>query len=252
VGLTISKVNWFSTYHSHHRVAEHFQQNRIFLLGDAGHIHSPVGGQGMNTGIGDAVNLSWKIASVLKKQASIALLDTYEPERIAFARRLIKTTDTAFQLVTHTGWIGKCVRNGFFPIIFPLLTRFTFFKKILFKTVSQIKINYRHSRLSAGKAGKIQGGDRLPWVHCDEFDNFKPLTSLNWQIHIYGKATDAFKKSISSLGIDLHEFSWNVVAAEAGLKENAVYLIRPDGYVAYANILQKSEGMAIYEQFIYN
>ena len=63
--LTIAKVNWFSTYRVHHRVAHSFREGRAFLLGDAAHIHSPVGGQGMNTGIGDAVNLAWKLAAVL-------------------------------------------------------------------------------------------------------------------------------------------------------------------------------------------
>ena len=65
--LRIEKVNWFSTYRVHHRVANRFRDRRVFLLGDAAHIHSPVGGQGMNTGIGDAVNLAWKIAEVVKR-----------------------------------------------------------------------------------------------------------------------------------------------------------------------------------------
>ncbi len=80
----IDKVNWFSTYHVHHRVAERFRSGRAFLLGDAAHIHSPVGGQGMNTGIGDAVNLAWKLAAVVNGGATGALLDSYEPERIRF------------------------------------------------------------------------------------------------------------------------------------------------------------------------
>src|SRR6185503_12732571 len=65
--IQVKKVNWFSTYRVHHRVAEHFRKGRVFLAGDAGHIHSPAGGQGMNTGVGDAVNLAWKLAAVLKK-----------------------------------------------------------------------------------------------------------------------------------------------------------------------------------------
>lgn len=217
--LAISKVNWFSTYHSHHRVANHFKSGRVFLLGDSGHIHSPVGGQGMNTGIGDAINLSWKIASVLKKRSSPTLLETYEPERIAFAQRLIKTTDKAFQAITNTGLIGKLVRNVFFPFIFPCLAHFTLFRKYLFKMISQIKINYHHSALSRGKAGGIQGGDRLPWVHGEGLDNFASLSALDWQIHIYGKATDAFVQGITALGLKLHEFPWNKSAALAGLKK---------------------------------
>jgi 2-polyprenyl-6-methoxyphenol hydroxylase-like FAD-dependent oxidoreductase len=80
--IKVERVNWFSTYHVHHRVAEHFREGRAFLLGDAAHIHSPVGGQGMNTGIGDAVNLAWKLAAVLQGRADPSLLDSYEPERI--------------------------------------------------------------------------------------------------------------------------------------------------------------------------
>ncbi len=86
--VDVQKVNWFSTYHVHHRVAEHFRKGRAFLLGDAAHIHSPAGGQGMNTGIGDAINLAWKLAAVLRGHAPDRLLGSYEAERIGFARRL--------------------------------------------------------------------------------------------------------------------------------------------------------------------
>jgi 2-polyprenyl-6-methoxyphenol hydroxylase-like FAD-dependent oxidoreductase len=93
--ITVARVNWFSTYRVHHRVADHFRKGRAFLLGDAAHIHSPLGRQGMNTGIGDAVNLAWKLAAVLQSRAGSPLLDSYEPERIAFAQRLVATTDEA-------------------------------------------------------------------------------------------------------------------------------------------------------------
>lgn len=84
--VSIAELNWFSTYRVHHRVAERFRTGRAFLVGDAGHIHSPVGGQGMNTGIGDAMNLGWKLAHVIQGRTHPSLLDTYEPERIGFAR----------------------------------------------------------------------------------------------------------------------------------------------------------------------
>ena len=96
-------MNWFSTYHVHDRVTDHFRGGRAFLLGDAAHIHSPVGGQGMNTGIGDAINLAWKLAAVAGGRAPDSLLDTYEAERIGFARRLVATTDRAFSFVTAEG-----------------------------------------------------------------------------------------------------------------------------------------------------
>src|SRR5262249_40009573 len=101
--LTIAKVNWFSTYRVHHRVAARFREGPAFLLGDAAHVHSRVGGQGSNTGIGDAVNLAWKLAAVLNGGARDSLLATYELERIGFARRLVATTDRAFTLVTRQG-----------------------------------------------------------------------------------------------------------------------------------------------------
>ena len=76
--VQIKKVNWFSTYHVHYRVTQHFRKGRAFLLGDAAHVHSPAGGQGMNTGIGDAINLAWKLAAVLAGRAPDELLDSYE------------------------------------------------------------------------------------------------------------------------------------------------------------------------------
>ena len=159
-------MNWFSTYRVHHRVAAQFREGRAFLLGDAAHIHSPVGGQGMNTGIGDAVNLAWKLAAVLNGGAE-GLLATYEPERIRFARRLVATTDRAFTVVTKQGGLARWVRTRLVPLIIPLLFRLASVRRFLFRTVSQIGVNYRHSPLSAGAAGAIRGGDRLPWVETE-------------------------------------------------------------------------------------
>ncbi len=113
--LQVAKVNWFSTYRVHHRVADHFRKGRSFLLGDAAHIHSPAGGQGMNTGIGDAINLAWKLKAVLDAKAPDSLLDSYESERIGFARRLVATTDQAFSLVTAEGGFADFVRLWIAP-----------------------------------------------------------------------------------------------------------------------------------------
>ena len=189
--IDVERVNWFSTYRVHHRVADHFRKGRAFLLGDAAHIHSPVGGQGMNTGIGDAVNLAWKLAAVLHGRASAAMLDSYEPERIAFARRLVATTDRAFTGVTSRGAIARLVRLHIVPLLVPLLFRFNAVRRFMFRTVSQTAVNYRGSSLSEGRAGEVHGGDRLPWVETNAnggHDNFAPLTSLDWQVHVYGDA----------------------------------------------------------------
>ena len=234
--LRIVKLNWFSTYRVHHRVANHFRGGRAFLLGDAGHIHSPVGGQGMNTGIGDAVNLAWKLAAVLKEGAPENLLDTYEPERIAFARRLVATTDRLFILATSRGVIARFVRTRLVPLVVPLLFRLPPFRRFMFETLAQFGINYRTSWLSVGTAGGVRGGDRLPWVQLGTGeDNFAPLTSLQWQVHVYGEARPGVAEACAELQLSLHLFAWQPGMRQAGLQSGAVYLIRPDGYVALAD-----------------
>ena len=162
--IEVDRVHWFSTYRVHHRVADEFRRGRAFLLGDAAHIHSPVGGQGMNTGIGDAVNLAWKLAAVLRNRAEASVLDTYEPERIAFARRLVATTDRAFAAVTSDDWLSRRLRLNVVPLLLPLAFRFRITRRFMFRTVSQTAVNYRGSSISEGRAGAVHGGDRLPWV----------------------------------------------------------------------------------------
>jgi 2-polyprenyl-6-methoxyphenol hydroxylase-like FAD-dependent oxidoreductase len=234
--LRIGKVNWFSTYRVHHRVAHRFREGRMFLLGDAAHIHSPVGGQGMNTGIGDAVNLAWKLAAVLKEGAADNLLATYEPERIAFARRLVATTDRVFTLVTKRGFVARFVRTRLVPLLVPLLFRLPPLRHFLFQTLSQIGVNYRNSLLSVGMAGTVRGGDRLPWVETGPGqDNFAPLASLKWQVHVYGRPQRGVAETCAELQLPLHLFAWQPAMRQAGLQSAALYLLRPDGYVALAD-----------------
>jgi 2-polyprenyl-6-methoxyphenol hydroxylase-like FAD-dependent oxidoreductase len=242
--LDVRTVNWFSTYRVHHRVAEHFRAGRAFLLGDAAHIHSPVGAQGMNTGIGDAVNLAWKLASVLDGTASETLLDTYEPERRAFALGLVRTTDRVFTIASRPGAFAAFVRTAVIPIVVPFLMRLGPFRRWMFRTVSQLGLQYRNSRLSEGEAGAVRGGDRLPWV--PGLDNFAPLASLAWQAHAYGDALPDLLEGCAMLGVPLHVFAWTPEAARAGLAENALYLIRPDGYVALADPKPEPRRLAEY------
>jgi 2-polyprenyl-6-methoxyphenol hydroxylase-like FAD-dependent oxidoreductase len=235
--IDVERVNWFSTYRVHHRVADHFGRGRAFLLGDAAHIHSPVGGQGMNTGIGDAVNLAWKLAAALRGRADASILDSYEPERIAFARRLVATTDRAFTGVTSHGAIARLVRLHIVPLVIPPLFKLSQVRRFMFLTVSQTRVNYRGSSLSEGCAGGVHGGDRLPWVQIDgvDADNFKPLASIDWQVHVYGDAAADLRKSSVSRKLPLHVFPWRPETEETELLRNAVYLVRPDGYVALAD-----------------
>src|SRR5205814_2823577 len=157
LGVTVAEVNWFSIYHVHHRVAERFRVGRAFLLGDAGHIHSPVGGQGMNTGIGDAINLGWKLAHVAQRRARTSLLDTYEAERIGFARSLVATTDRAFTPLVAEGLSGEVTRRLIAPLIFSVAVRFPPARHAIFRLISQTRIHYPDSPLSQGRAGHIHG-----------------------------------------------------------------------------------------------
>jgi hypothetical protein len=225
----VKTVNWFSTYHVHHRITQHFRKGRAFLCGDAAHVHSPAGGQGMNTGIGDAINLAWKLKA---DHAPDALLGSYEQERIAFARRLVQTTDRVFMLATAEGRLAEIVRTRVVPIVFPALARFEFFREFLFRTVSQVTINYRNCALNEGRAGAVQGGDRLPWVMVERLDNYDSLNAMVWQVHVYGGAGGAVRSWCQQHGLPLHEFAWRPQYGEAGFAQNALYLIRPDSYVA--------------------
>ena len=104
-------------------------------------------------------------------------------------------------------------------------------------------VNYRESALSVGAAGRIRGGDRLPWVDFGSGkDNFAPLTSLEWQVHVYrdggsGKVEGGrgVREACAELQLPLHVFGWGDAMRRAGLQNGAAYLVRPDGYVALAD-----------------
>ncbi|HEX4445736.1 MAG TPA: FAD-dependent monooxygenase [Polyangiaceae bacterium] len=232
--MQVTRVNWFSTYHVHHRVAAAFRRGRVFLLGDAAHIHSPVGGQGMNTGIGDAVNLAWKLAATLGGHADERILDSYEAERVPFAQRLVRTTDRAFELVTAEGGLARHVRDDVVPPLLAAGFRFPAARRRLFDTVSQIKVEYRASAFNEGREGAVHGGDRLPWVPAEASDNFRALASIDWQVHVYGEAGSDLRQACEARRLALRVFPWTPPAARAGLARDAAYLVRPDGYVGLA------------------
>jgi 2-polyprenyl-6-methoxyphenol hydroxylase-like FAD-dependent oxidoreductase len=232
LGVEIKRVNWFSTYRVHHRVAGVWRRGPIFLLGDAAHIHSPVGGQGMNTGMGDAVNLAWKLAAVLRGQAPDPLLDTFERERIAFARRLVATTDRVFQAVSRDDAPARFLRLNVVPNVLPVLARSNAFKRRIFEMVSQTGIHYRGRGLAEGAAGDVHGGDRLPWA--EGTDNFAPLKSLAWTAQVHGEPEAGVAEACSAAGVSLSVYPWSEAAGRAGFQSGAFHLVRPDGYVALA------------------
>lgn len=235
LGLDVAKVNWFSTYRVHHRVTDRFRHGRAFVLGDAAHIHSPVGGQGMNTGIGDAINLAWKLAAVLEGNANESLIDSFEAERPAFARQLVHTTDRAFAVVVKSGGLADFVRNQIVPRMLQVISALRPARQTLFRVVSQILIHYPDSPLSVGSAGRVRGGDRLPYVPTDGGDNYSPLPRIGWQVHVYGSASPQLRAWCSRRQLPLREFAWREEFGRAGLGRDALYLLRPDTYVGLAD-----------------
>ncbi len=225
-------MNWFSTYRVHHRVAAKFREGRAFLLGDAAHIHSPVGGQGMNTGIGDAVNLAWKLAAVLERKRG------RQPSRHATSRSASASLAgwsprpiACFAFVTDQGPIAWRVRTRLLPLrgALPVSTG-TRVRRFLFRTVSQIGVNYPDSPLSEGATGSVKGGDRLPWIRTGrEDDNFGPLTSLAWQVQVYGEPRHGMADACAELGLPIHAFSWTPTMERCGLVRGP--LSRPAGRV---------------------
>jgi hypothetical protein len=185
----------------------------------------------MNTGIGDAINLAWKLKAVLAGGASEALLDTYEGERIAFAQRLVETTDRVFTLATAEGRIASIVRTRVVPVALSTLGKFEAVRDFLFRTMSQLEISYRHCSFNAGEAGDIHGGDRLPWVASEGTDNYEPLVHMVWQVHVYGRPKPDLAAWCKEHDIPLHVFAWRSQHEKAGITRDALYLLRPDTYV---------------------
>ena len=164
--LEVKHNYWFTIYRLHHRMADSFREQRCFLIGDAAHIHSPVGAQGMNTGLQDAYNLAWKLAGVINGQIKSGILDSYAGERMPVAKTLLKTTDRIFTIIMSDKWYTRLFK----AYLLPRLLKFAWGKEAIreegFKRVSQIGISYRDSsiNLHVSQSTKIKAGDRLPYL----------------------------------------------------------------------------------------
>jgi 2-polyprenyl-6-methoxyphenol hydroxylase-like FAD-dependent oxidoreductase len=234
-----TKVHWFSPYRSHHRISSLYHKNRAFIVGDAAHIHSPVGGQGMNTGIMDAINLAWKLATVITQksmteEAKTCLLNSYEPERRVFALSVIGATDRGFTFLTSRGLLSHMLRAWIIPYLAPILIRFQFARLEIFRRSSQLVCSYRSSPLNSEPRGSetIQPGDRVPWAKTASFDNFETLQHLCWQLHMYDGPQPELFEWCQRKNIRLVVFDWDKRCGDVGFKKDAAYLIRPDHYIA--------------------
>lgn len=246
--LAFKSCDWFSTYRIHHRCAERFSNGRCFLLGDAAHVHSPAGGQGMNTGLQDAYNLAWKLALVVTGRAGAALLDTYEAERIPVAQRLLRTTDRLFTLLVSDSWMAGLFRTQIMARGMSRAMTIERVRTLAFRTISQIGIRYRKSPLSQTLAGlpetAPQAGDRFPWLQLKLAaggpveDLFQKLDDTCFNLLVIGQST----ASAQALGlgdlIHVHAIpedpANSAELARVGISGPAFYLLRPDGHVGLA------------------
>ena len=186
--LDITRVDWFSTYKVHTRHVEKFSSGRCFLAGDSAHIHTPAGGQGMNTGIQDAYNLAWKLALVLKGAAHERILDSYNEERLPNARRLLQTTDRMFNLAAGTDWLVNLIRTTIFPPMARFILSIDAVKKKFFPLISQIGITYRESSLSRHDGDRdfeVRAGDRLPYFLLDGHSIYDKLRAPKFHLLIF-------------------------------------------------------------------
>lgn len=239
VPLAVEKLNWFSVYKLHHRCVNRFRVNRCFLLGDAAHIHSPAGGQGMNTGLQDAHNLAWKLALVLKGAAGEKLTDTYHAERYPFAQWLMKFTDNIFAFMTGRNWFIYLLRTYLMPHILHLILSTKWITKRIFRILSQIWYSYKESPLSVQfikqKLG-FNAGDRCPYVMTAVDGKLQSvyhlLTEAKFHLLCIGcnwdnnNLPDHLIPYIKIISLPINE-GWQKLGVKSGL----FLLIRPDNYI---------------------
>jgi len=225
----LSAPVWVTTFKVQSRRAERFRRGRVLLAGDAAHIHSPAGAQGMNTGIQDAVNLGWKLARVVQDPALDALLDTYEEERLPIAREVLRSTNRMFRIATTSNRLVRWLRPRLAPIALGILVRSRSARAIGFRTISQIAIHYRGRTLARSPRQAtwdgLRAGDRLPDIEV-----------------IVGRRVINLRRSLVTpdyllAGINVgpsgeaDSIAKSIIGVIPG-KPSGWILIRPDGYIA--------------------
>jgi 2-polyprenyl-6-methoxyphenol hydroxylase-like FAD-dependent oxidoreductase len=253
---------WTSVFRVHHRAAARYRAGPVFVAGDAAHVHSPAGAQGMNTGIQDAVNLGWKLGLVCRGGAPEALLDSYDVERRPVGEFVLRFTDRAFTVVTSANPLIRAVRSQVVPRVLPWALRFRAGRRLAFRTVSQLGIRYRHSPAvetspSAGRGPRP--GDRLPdarvfaggaemWLH-------EALTAPTFHLLLCGPAERWDGAAVESLRqrsepyLTVHRLAPGSSAARAGdaalrdpsgsalarlgVRGSACLVVRPDGHIGH-------------------
>ncbi|WP_257351530.1 FAD-dependent monooxygenase [Pseudalkalibacillus decolorationis] len=265
---TISDPSWTSRFHVNQRKVKEARKGRIFLAGDAAHIHSPVGAQGMNTGIQDAFNLSWKLALVVQNHSPEDLLNSYAEERVPVWSELLAGTERVTRMLLNENQLF----NHFRKRVAPIITSKKPVRQRLIGSLSEIGIHYRHSPLidNDGKPSttwksllkgneSIQAGDRAPDVTFSNDDRlFNHLKTTKHVLLIFTNYPQPIQHTITaldSLPIEVYQVGTteaherfladkeNVISQAYNLQtKNGFILIRPDGYIGYrSENLQEKE-----------
>ncbi|MBV9488610.1 MAG: FAD-dependent monooxygenase [Verrucomicrobia bacterium] len=272
VEVTLQNPSWVTRYRLHHRGVNRYGVGRVFVAGDAAHIHSPAGGQGMNTGLQDAANLAWKLALVHKGGAPAALLDTYHAERWPVGQKVLQYTDKVFTGATsQSGWVIG-LRDRLLPVVAGTLSRSGLVRARAFHFVSQLGIHYDDNEFLRDDASPgtprewregLTAGHRAPngliARHRDVFDltqgyrfrvlalSRKPLDGE--AIRRLADGLAGLPKSIG-LGVETHIIAQSLVGRDERViraesnevfeaygvthrTPQGIFLIRPDGYIAY-------------------
>ncbi len=208
----MTDMRWSSRFLSERRQARHYRSGRAFIAGDAAHVHSPLGGQGMNTGIGDAMNLGWKVAAAVNGSAPAWLLDSYETERHPVGAAVLRTTDAFNQVVLGRSRVQRIARN----IVIGTLTRVPRTRRLMREFLSGIGIAYAHKRGDNPLVGR-----RMPDVECNGKRVYELLRNGEFVL------VTATPVEVGRSGI-VH-----VVGRHPELP--AAVLVRPDSYVAWAS-----------------
>ncbi len=225
------KPSWVSIFSIHDRAAKHLRKGNTFLAGDAAHIHSPIGGQGMNTSIQDAYNLSWKLDLVIRGIATDSLLDSYEQERLPIIHNLLKQTTRATRLVMLARPL----------LVFNLLKML--YKKIA-HGISQLGVNYCHSPIVSQpkRDRKWKGpkpGMRAPYGHTANgtslFSYFRAQKHVIFLFQENEEFVQTIKKNYGKW-VDIYVIFGDEVKNKYAAKPESLYLIRPDGYVGYRSL----------------
>ncbi|HXH69835.1 MAG TPA: FAD-dependent monooxygenase [Pyrinomonadaceae bacterium] len=238
--LDIYDVKWFSDYRVHTRHVNRFSRNRCFLAGDAAHIHTPAGAQGMNTGIQDGYNLAWKMAMVLRGRADAELLETYNEERLANAKNLLKTTDRIFNLGASPDAFIAYFRTHIFPYIAGFVLNFETVKNFIFPRISQIGVNYRDSSLSETDGNfAIRAGDRMPYFEIEGASIYDRLHAPKFHLLTFFDGQNKPQNLQAELSeyadfVDFHTLPLYPSIVEIfGTTESFTIFLRPDNYIGF-------------------